>query len=48
MKRAIQHVDMDQMHALIVQLREHDSTLADAIQHRMNQYEYEKVLLWLD
>jgi signal transduction histidine kinase/CheY-like chemotaxis protein len=47
MKQAIQSVDMDQMHKLIEQLREQDPALAGAIQQRMDQFEYEKVLKWL-
>ena len=44
MKQAIEHVNLDQMHSFIDQLREHDKTSADAIQERIDQFDYEKVL----
>jgi len=44
MKQAIEHVDLDQMEILIGQIREQDETLAEAIQQRIDQFEYEKVL----
>jgi signal transduction histidine kinase/DNA-binding response OmpR family regulator len=47
MKLAIEHVDLEQMHALIDQIRKQDATLAVAIQQRIDQFEYEKILKWL-
>ncbi len=47
MKQAIEHVDMDQMSSLIGQIREENSTLANTIQKRIDQYEYDKVLEWI-
>ncbi len=44
MKQAIQHVDLDQIQKLIDQLREENETLADVIQQKINQFEYEKIL----
>ena len=47
MKRAIEHVDPDRMGILIAEIRKRDETLAEAIQQRIDQFEYEKVLEWL-
>ena len=44
MKQAIEHVDLDQMGILIEEIRKLDETLAEAIQQRIDQFEYEKVL----
>ena len=44
MKQAIEHVNLNQMHSLIDQLREHDEKSADAIQERIDQFDYETVL----
>jgi len=44
MKLAIEHVDMDQMVQLIAQLREQNEVLADAIQQKIDQFEYEAIL----
>ncbi len=47
MKLAIEQVNLDQMHALIKQLHDQDSSLANVIQSKVDQFEYEKVLEWL-
>ena len=44
MKQAIEHVDLDQMGILIEEMRKRDETLAEAIQQRIDQFDYEKVL----
>jgi PAS domain S-box-containing protein len=44
MKQAIEQVNMEQMHTLIEQVRERNQDLADAIQTKIDQFEYEKVL----
>jgi hypothetical protein len=47
MKQAIEHVNLDQIHVLINQILEGDETLASAIQQKIDQFEYDKVLQWL-
>jgi len=47
MKQAIQNVDLDRIKELIIQLPEKNSVLAEMIQYQIDQYEYEKVLEWL-
>ncbi len=47
MKQAIEHVDLEQIHALIEQIREQDEPLADIIQNKIDQFEYDKVLVVL-
>ena len=44
MKQAIEHVDPDKMGILIADIRKRDETLAEAIQQRIDQFDYEKVL----
>ncbi|MBF0287576.1 MAG: response regulator [SAR324 cluster bacterium] len=48
MKQAIEHLNPKQIHALMGQLREQDEILADAIWQRMDRFEYETILVWLD
>ncbi|MCP4750720.1 MAG: response regulator [Proteobacteria bacterium] len=48
MKQAIEHVNLEKIQDLIDQIREQDEALAGAIQQRIDQFEYEKVLGWLD
>jgi signal transduction histidine kinase/DNA-binding response OmpR family regulator len=44
MKQAIEHVNLEQIHSLIDQLRKQDGLLADAFKTHIDQFEYEKVL----
>ncbi len=44
MKQAIEHVNLDQMNTLIEQLRKQSEGLADAIQQRIDRFEYDKIL----
>lgn len=44
MKQAIQNVDPDQMLELIEQIRMQNKKVADGIQQRIDNYEYDKLL----
>ncbi len=48
MKQAIEHVDLEQIEILIERIREHDVILANAIQQRIDQFEYDAVLAILE
>jgi len=44
MKQAIEHVNLDQMHGLVEQVRKQNEILAIAIQKNFDQFQYEKIL----
>ncbi len=48
MKEAIQHGDLDQMYKLVEQQRKRDEMIAEAIQQRIDRFEYETVLAALE
>ncbi|MCP4750722.1 MAG: PAS domain-containing protein [Proteobacteria bacterium] len=47
LKQAIEHVNLDRVHGLIKQLHDQDASLANAIQNKIDRFEYEQVLEWL-
>ncbi len=47
MKQAIEHLSPQRMNVLIEQLREEDGALADAIQKKISDFQYEQLLNWL-
>ncbi|MCP4750724.1 MAG: response regulator [Proteobacteria bacterium] len=44
MTQAIEHVDLEKMHALIDQIRAQEPTMADAVQKHIDRFEYDELL----